>query len=85
MYRLGARTFLEVGPDAKLSGLVAAILEGRDHVALAVDASRGRSSNQYDLACASQPWRRSVMLSISRGGMTPSSRVGPSPGAKASP
>jgi len=52
MYRMGARTFLEVGPDAKLTGLVGAILQGRDHLALAVDASRGASSNLYDLACS---------------------------------
>jgi acyl transferase domain-containing protein/NADP-dependent 3-hydroxy acid dehydrogenase YdfG len=52
MYRQGARAFLEVGPDTKLSALVASILDGREHVALAVDASRGKSSNQYDLACA---------------------------------
>ncbi len=51
MYRMGARTFLEVGPDAKLTALVRAILEGRDHVAIAVDASRGASGNVYDLAC----------------------------------
>ena len=31
MYRMGRRTFLEVGPDAKLTGLVRSILEGRDH------------------------------------------------------
>ena len=52
MYRMGARTFLEVGPDAKLTGLVRAILEGRDHLALAVDASRGSAGNLYDLACS---------------------------------
>ena len=45
MYRMGARTFLEVGPDAKLTGLVHAILEGRDHLALAVDAARGSHGN----------------------------------------
>ena len=48
----GARTFLEVGPDAKLTGLVRAILEGRDHLALAVDAARGAHGNLYDLACS---------------------------------
>ncbi len=52
MYRTGARTFLEVGPDSKLTALVRAILEGRDHLAIAVDASRDASGNVYDLACA---------------------------------
>ena len=52
MYRAGARTFLEVGPDAKLTGLVERILEGRDHLALAVDAARGSMGNLYDLACS---------------------------------
>ena len=51
MYRMGARTFLEVGPDSKLTALVRAILEGRDHLAIAVDASRGAAGNVYDLAC----------------------------------
>ncbi len=52
MYRMGARTFLEVGPEAKLTSLVDAILEGSPHLALAVDRSRGTSGNVYDLACA---------------------------------
>jgi len=52
MYRMGARTFLEVGPEAKLTSLVRAILEGSPHRALAVDASRGSSGNLYDLACS---------------------------------
>ena len=52
MYRRGARTFLEVGPDAKLTGLVRAILDGRDHLAIAVDASRGSAGNVHDLACS---------------------------------
>ena len=51
MYGMGARTFVEVGPDAKLTALVRAILEGRDHQAIAVDASRGASGNLDDLAC----------------------------------
>jgi acyl transferase domain-containing protein len=51
MYRMGARTFVEVGPDAKLTALVRAILEGRDHQAIAVDVSRGASGNVADLAC----------------------------------
>ncbi len=51
MYRMGARTFVEVGPDAKLTALVRAILEGRDHQAIACDASRGVSGNVADLGC----------------------------------
>ena len=49
---MGARTFLEVGPDARLTGLVRSILEGRDHAAIAVDASRGSAGNVVDLACS---------------------------------
>jgi acyl transferase domain-containing protein/acyl carrier protein len=52
MYRMGARTFLEVGPDSKLTGMTRAILENREHLALAVDSARGANGNQYDLACA---------------------------------
>ena len=54
MYRQGARTFLEVGPDSKLTGLVNSILSGRDSLALAVDASRGtgHGGNLGDLAVA---------------------------------
>ncbi len=52
MYRMGARTFLEVGPDARLTGLVRSILEGREHTAIAVDASRGADGNVHDLACS---------------------------------
>ncbi len=50
LYQAGMRTFVEVGPDHKLTGLVDAILEGREHLALAVDASRGRRGNVWDLA-----------------------------------
>ncbi|SIO57161.1 polyketide-type polyunsaturated fatty acid synthase PfaA [Singulisphaera sp. GP187] len=50
MHRAGLRTFLEVGPDGKLTGLVRSILEGREHAALAVDASRGKRGHVYDLA-----------------------------------
>ena len=56
MYRSGIRTFLEVGPDRKLTGLVGAILGGREHAALAVDASRGQRGNLADLA---RHWRSS--------------------------
>jgi len=50
MYAAGARTFVEVGPGARLTGLVSAILGERDHVALALDASAGKRSGMADLA-----------------------------------
>jgi acyl transferase domain-containing protein/NAD(P)-dependent dehydrogenase (short-subunit alcohol dehydrogenase family) len=51
MYRRGARVFVEVGPDTKLTGLVSQILEGRGHTAISLDRSRGSAGNVYDLAC----------------------------------
>ncbi len=50
MHHAGARVFLEVGPDAKLTGLVRRILAGRDHVALAVDPARGKEGGLRGLA-----------------------------------
>jgi acyl transferase domain-containing protein/NADP-dependent 3-hydroxy acid dehydrogenase YdfG len=52
MYERGARTFVEVGPDHRLTELVRSILEGRPHHAIAVDASRGSAGNLHDLACS---------------------------------
>jgi acyl transferase domain-containing protein/NAD(P)-dependent dehydrogenase (short-subunit alcohol dehydrogenase family) len=52
MARAGIGTFLEVGPDGKLSGLVDAILEGRPHQAIALDPSKGKRGNVVDLARA---------------------------------
>ena len=40
MYSSGARTFVEVGPSAVLSGLIGSILDGRDHRVVALDAKR---------------------------------------------
>ncbi len=50
LYHAGARTFVEVGPKAVLTGLVGAILGDRPHAALAIDASAGRESGVTDLA-----------------------------------
>ncbi len=51
MYRDGIRTFVEVGPGSKLSGLVRLILEGRPHATLGVDSTSGKCSACYELAC----------------------------------
>ena len=45
----GVATFLEVGPDSKLCGLVRATLDAR---AIALDASKGARGNLADLAAA---------------------------------
>ena len=50
MHRDGVRTFVETGPHARLSGLVAAILDGEPHHAFALDATHGSRSGIRDLA-----------------------------------
>jgi acyl transferase domain-containing protein/NAD(P)-dependent dehydrogenase (short-subunit alcohol dehydrogenase family) len=50
LYASGVRTFIEVGPGNKLSGLIGAILEGRPHDVLALDASNGKRPGFADLA-----------------------------------
>jgi len=51
MYASGVRTFLEVGPAGKLSGLVRQILGDRAHEAVALDPTGGKRSGIYDLGC----------------------------------
>jgi acyl transferase domain-containing protein/NADP-dependent 3-hydroxy acid dehydrogenase YdfG len=50
LHRDGVRSFLEVGPGARLAGLVGPILGGQDHAALALDSSSGKRGGMYDLA-----------------------------------
>ena len=55
MYAAGVRTFVEIGPGARLSGLVSAILAGHPYTTVALDASVGRRSGVADLArCLAQ-------------------------------
>lgn len=51
LYESGVRTFVEVGPNNRLSGLVRSILDNPPHSAVALDASTGRRSGFLDLAC----------------------------------
>ena len=50
MHHDGVRTFVETGPHARLSGLVASILAGEPHHAFALDATHGSRSGIRDLA-----------------------------------
>ncbi len=52
MYESGYRTFLEVGPAGKLTGLVHSILSGKSISAFSLDASSGSRGGMVDLARA---------------------------------
>ncbi len=49
MYADGIRTFIEAGPGGKMTGLIKAILEGRDCTIIALDSSAGKRSGLHDL------------------------------------
>ena len=50
MFDDGIRTFVEVGPERRLSGLIGEILAGEEITVLAVDASSGQRPGLVDLA-----------------------------------
>ncbi|MDX2481754.1 MAG: SDR family NAD(P)-dependent oxidoreductase [Desulfuromusa sp.] len=50
IYQAGGRTFIEVGPGGRLTGMVKAILGDRIHHAIALDSSNGKRSGINDLA-----------------------------------
>ncbi|KAF0153808.1 MAG: erythronolide synthase, partial [Elusimicrobia bacterium] len=52
MYADGIRTFLEVGPGSRLTSMAGQILAGKEHSALALDASAGRKNGVADMARA---------------------------------
>ena len=50
LYAAGARTFIEIGPQRVLTGLIGSILKEKDIEAMALDASVGKSYGVEDLA-----------------------------------
>ncbi|HNT98341.1 MAG TPA: SDR family NAD(P)-dependent oxidoreductase, partial [Elusimicrobiales bacterium] len=49
MYADGIRIFVEAGPGARLTGMVSAILSGKEHSAFAIDASSGKKHGVAEL------------------------------------
>jgi acyl transferase domain-containing protein len=50
LHQAGVRTFIEVGPNRHLAGMVSSILDGKEHTLFTLDNSTGRKSGQLDLA-----------------------------------
>ena len=67
-YELGARVFVEIGPDRRLSGLASQILDQKkDITVIALDQSRGQKSGAVDLAfCLAQLATRGVSVNLNK-------------------
>jgi acyl transferase domain-containing protein/NAD(P)-dependent dehydrogenase (short-subunit alcohol dehydrogenase family) len=81
LYQSGCRAYLEVGPGARLTGMVAAILAGREHEVLALDASSGQRNGTFDLACC-LAWLAARGQPIRLGDWDPRARTVSEPGKR---
>lgn len=65
-YELGARVYVEIGPDRRLAGLTSQILDQKNDVTIiSLDQSRGKKSGAIDLAaCLAQLATRGVSVDL---------------------